>query len=153
MKVLWPVDSRKPKYVAVSEESGNILLPNRNYVLIRRFSAKEEKRRLVAAPLIRKNINSEHIGIENHLNYIYRKGGQLSEVETTGLAAILSSSLLDSYFRIFSGNTQVSATELRNFPLPPQQIIRKIGAMIQEQGIDFDQGDERITSVIREYAT
>ena len=47
-----------------------------------------------------------------------------------GLAALLGSRLIDSFFRIQSGNTQVSATEIRALPLPPAAQIREIGAAV-----------------------
>jgi adenine-specific DNA-methyltransferase len=61
------------------------------------------------------------------LNYIHRPGGELGEDECRGLAAILNSELLDTYFRVSSGNTQVSATELRAMPLPSLEDIKLIG--------------------------
>ncbi len=152
MCVSWPMKSRKPQYVIVSQQAKKLLVPNVNYVLIRRFSAKEEKKRLVAAPLISKVLKSNFIGIENHINYIYRKAGELSESETLGLAAILNSSLLDSYFRIFNGNTQVSATELRNLPLPAPRIIEKVGSFIKSTNLSHQETDERVVNLIKQYA-
>jgi adenine-specific DNA-methyltransferase len=67
------------------------------------------------------------VGLENHLNYISRPGGTLTDDETLGLAALFNSSLLDSYFRASNGNTQVSATELRTMPLPSMATIVAIG--------------------------
>ena len=49
MRTTWPLDRRKPEYIRRSG-AGALLLPNGNYVLLRRFSAKEESRRLTAAP-------------------------------------------------------------------------------------------------------
>lgn len=152
MCVSWPVESRKPQYVIVSKQAKKLLVPNGNYVLIRRFSAKEEKKRLVAAPLTSNVLKSKFIGIENHINYIYRKAGELSESETLGLAAILNSSLLDSYFRIFNGNTQVSATELRNLPLPAPRVIEKVGSFIKSTNFSRQEIDERVVSLIKQYA-
>ena len=37
---------------------------------------------------------------------------------------------MDTYFRISSGNTQVSATELRVMPLPPIDAIIEIGQRV-----------------------
>ncbi|GEM_PF-1992353 len=152
MHVSWPVESRKPQYVKVSEQAKKLLIPNGNYVLVRRFSAKEEKKRLVAAPLISTVLKSKFIGIENHINYIYRKTGELSELETLGLSAILNSSLLDSYFRIFNGNTQVSATELRNLPLPAPRVIEKVGSFIKSNDFDHQETDEKVVNLITQYA-
>lgn len=127
MQVRFPNGIRKPQYIKRTDGENPLLLPNRNYVLLRRFSAKEERRRLVAAPWLKTHFRSSFVGIENHLNYIYRPGGELHEDEAYGLAAILNSRLLDAYFRVSSGNTQVSATELRVMPLPPYDEIIQIG--------------------------
>jgi adenine-specific DNA-methyltransferase len=99
-------------------------------VLLRRFSAKEEARRLVAAPFLADQYDSQWIGLENHLNYIYKKQGEFEVTELFGLSALLNSALIDRYFRIINGNTQVNAAELRALPLPPQEIIKMIGQQI-----------------------
>lgn len=127
MQVSWPIGRRKPEYIKHVMASQPLLVPNRNYVLLRRFSAKEEERRLVAGPYLARTTNAPMVGLENHLNYIYRPGGTLTEEETFGLAALFSSELLDIYFRTSNGNTQVSATELRTMPLPPRSVITAIG--------------------------
>jgi adenine-specific DNA-methyltransferase len=126
MDCTWPV-SREGQYLTL-DGANKLLLPNRNYVLLRRFTAKEERQRLVAAPYLT-TLNSRFIGLENHLNYIYKPDGELSADETRGLAVLLNSSLMDTYFRIFSGNTQVSATELRKLPLPPLNAITEMGRL------------------------
>lgn len=127
MRISFPNGVRKPQYIRRTEGANPLLLPNRNYVLLRRFSAKEERRRLVAAPWLKRDSSCQFMGIENHLNYIHRPGEELDEDEAYGLAAILNSQLLDTYFRISSGNTQVSATELRAMPLPSHDKIIRIG--------------------------
>jgi adenine-specific DNA-methyltransferase len=85
---------------------------------MRRFSAKEETRRLVASPLLRRQLPNGHFGLENHLNFIHRPSGALSEEEVMILTELLNSELYDRYFRIMNGNTQVSSTEIRELPLP-----------------------------------
>ena len=127
MRVSFPNGTRKPQYIRESAGERSLLLPNRNYVLLRRFSSKEEGRRLVAAPWFRSASPCSLVGIENHLNYIHRPGAELDEDEALGLAALLNSKLLDTYFRVSSGNTQVSATELRAMPLPSFDKILSIG--------------------------
>ncbi len=128
MNVIWPTGTRqKPQYIELLPESMYLLVPNRNYVLIRRFSAKEEMRRLIAAPLIDGMLPCEWLGLENHLNYIYRPNGTLSEEEAWGLAVLYNSSFYDAYFRMLNGSTQVSATEIRSIPLPPLDVIIEIG--------------------------
>jgi adenine-specific DNA-methyltransferase len=131
METRWPVETRKAQHLLASSGSKAIVVPNRNYVVLRRFSAKEDARRLTAAPLIARAFGASKLGLENHLNFIHKPGGQLSVDEVYGLAALLNSELLDTYFRISSGNTQVSATELRSMRLPGLEAIRRIGMRIR----------------------
>ncbi len=138
MNIDWPKDfgykrKLKGQYIVYDKGSLSRLVVNKNYVLVRRFSTKDENRRLVAAPYFsRKNSNAKMIGIENHLNYIYGKRSVLTSDQTTGLAAILNSRLFDLYFRTFNGNINVSATELRDFPLPNFQLIQSLGQKINK---------------------
>ena len=130
MRTTWPLGRHKPEYIARSGAE-TLLVPNRNYVLIRRFSAKEEARRLTAAPYIAGDFEIPEVGFENHLNYIHRPGGTLSKDEAWGLAALYNSSLLDTWFRAVNGNTQVSATELRAMRLPLCETIVDLGRRIR----------------------
>ena len=142
----WPI-RHHGQYLALTG-ADKLLLPNRNYVLLRRFSAKEEQRRLTAAPYFAQ-LDTPLIGIENHLNYIYRPDGQLTDDETRGLAVLLNSRLMDTYFRIFSGNTQVSATELRALPLPPLDAIVELGRLAAQSATAVD---VLVTEVLGLYA-
>ncbi len=69
-----------------------------------------------------------------------------------GIAAFLNSTLVDRYFRIANGNTQVNATELRKLPLPPLERLTKIGERVislrTEQ--DFDATEQIIMEELRE---
>lgn len=138
MQVRWPINTRKSQHLLSCPESQSILVPNRNYVLLRRFSAKEDKRRLTAAPQIASAFASDRIGLENHLNFIHKPGGELTVDEAFGLAALFNSRLLDTYFRISSGNTQVSATELRALRLPDLAAILRIGARARAARADVE---------------
>ncbi len=131
--VTWPaMQGRKPQGISLNPQASHLLLPTRNYVLLRRFSAKEESRRLTVAPFLRKVYPYKFVGFENHLNYGYRKNGELKEVEAIGLSALLNSALIDRYFRITNGNTQINALELRSLGLPPISVIQKIGDAVGE---------------------
>ncbi len=131
LKFDWPGKMHKAQYIKLKGAAKSILLPNKNYVLLRRFSSKDDLRRLTAAPYILGKIDSKLLGLENHLNYIYRPGGVLSENEVWGLAAIFNSTLMDNFFRSINGNTQVNATELQIMPLPNYEIIVRIGREIK----------------------
>jgi len=151
MRVLWPIAGiRKPQFIKVTDEAMKLLVPNRNYVLIRRFSAKEEKRRLVAAPYLSDGLQSPWLGLENHLNYLYRPEGELSEVEAWGLSVLYNCSMLDTYFRTLNGNTQVSATELRGMPVPDRQAIIDLGAMAMALSASLEMADDLVATVLGE---
>jgi adenine-specific DNA-methyltransferase len=148
MQVTWPLGRHKPEYIKHVIAAQPLLVPNRNYVLLRRFSAKEEDRRLVAGPYLARTIEAPVVGLENHLNYISRPGGTLTDDETLGLAALFNSSLLDNYFRTSNGNTQVSATELRTMPLPSMATIVAIG----QQALILSDNPAAIDALVMEMA-
>jgi adenine-specific DNA-methyltransferase len=149
MKVQWPIAAiRKPQFIKLTDSALKILVRNKNYVLLRRFSAKEEHRRLVAAPYFSSLLESPWLGLENHLNYIHRPGGELTREEAMGLSVLYNCSMLDSYFRTLNGNTQVSATELRAIPLPNKQAILELGEMAMNLSDPLDKVDALVAEVL-----
>lgn len=141
----WPRPANgKPRAFRVCEDSMRLLVPTRNYLLLRRFSAKEERRRLVASPLLASELRGRHRALENHLNYVYHADRELTEDEVWGLAAIYNSELYDRYFRTFSGNTQVNATEVRTMWLPDLATIARLGRRARRLQDPTSPGAERI---------
>lgn len=127
----WPKQLKeKGQFIRIESGSKSLLLPNKNYILLRRFSTKDDKSRLIAAPYFCNYVKSDFVGVENKVNYIYRKDGHLDRNEVVGLCALLNSELFDTYFQIFNGNVNVSATELREMRFPPLENIKEIGNKI-----------------------
>ena len=144
-----PVEKKgRCQYIRVSQGSKSSLLPNKNYILLRRFSAKDDESRLVAAPYFGNASKYRYVGVENKLNYIYRPKGHLIRSEVMGISALLNSELYDSYFRLFNGNINVSSTELRMMPFPPIKTIREIGNSII---LNNDYSMEHINKVVYGY--
>ncbi len=132
--VNWPSDSgKKPNAIVLSDITMNLLISAGFYVLTKRFTAKEEKRRVVAAIYDPQRITSQLIGFENHLNYFHSKGRGLSQNLAKGLAIYLNSSLFDQYFRLFSGHTQVNATDLRRMRYPSRDQLMRLGSHVKHQ--------------------
>jgi len=148
MTVKWPLKIRKPQYVIYSDKSTNLLITNRNYVILRRFSAKEEKRRVTSSPYLANDFPYEKIGLENHLNYIYKIEGEFSKEEVFGLSAILNSSLVNTFFRTSNGHTQVNASELRDVPLPSLDNIKNIGLEVINKQLTEEQIDKVVEKVV-----
>lgn len=130
-ETILSVKSGKPSHIRVSASSLKLLVPADRYVLIKRFTSKEEKRRLVAGIVEKKHSYSEWLGLENHVNYVHKNGRGLSEAEAFGLAALFNSLALDTYLRAISGNTQVNATEVRALCLPSISEIEKLGKAVR----------------------
>ncbi|HYO59862.1 MAG TPA: hypothetical protein VEU50_44590, partial [Archangium sp.] len=130
--VAWPKDFKKPNALAVDPETEALLVPAGTYVLVKRISAKEEKRRVSAAVFDPRHVPCKRVGFENHLNYFHQKGGGLPATLARGLAAFLNSTLLDIYFRQFSGHTQVNAGDLRNLKYPSRQQLETLGQNISD---------------------
>ncbi|HUT10526.1 MAG TPA: Eco57I restriction-modification methylase domain-containing protein [Thermoguttaceae bacterium] len=141
----WPVRKNgKPIAFSLRQESMRLLLPSKNYVLLKRFSAKEERRRLTAGCFFPSVSKSQYVGIENHLNYIYHSERDLTDEDVYGLAAVFNSVLLDRYFRTISGNTQVNATEIRSMNFPDMNVVAKIGRQVRSLPVMTADRIERI---------
>ncbi|GAH41649.1 unnamed protein product [marine sediment metagenome] len=144
MRVVWPLKkNKKASAIHICSKSAPLLLPVKNYVLVKRFSSKEQKRRLYAAVLFESEFPYETVGIENHVNYIHRPKGKLSVYEAFGISALLNTTFIDNFFRSLNGNTQVNATDIRSLPFPDIEDIRKIGKIVHESksygnGFDLD---------------
>ena len=140
--VSWTAGTaRKPDAIAVEDGSRNLLVDTGYYVLTKRFTSKEETRRVVAAVFDPSRVTSALIGFENHLNYFHANGRGMQPEIAKGLALFLNSSVLDRYFRLFSGHTQVNATDLRKMRYPSQNQLlsmgRRVGRVMPDQaGID-----------------
>jgi adenine-specific DNA-methyltransferase len=107
------------------------MVPAGVYVLVGRFSAKEERRRIVAAVFDHKLVPCEVVGFENHLNYFHERGAPLDQTLAWGLSAFLNCSPLDIYFRQFNGHTQVNATDLRSLRYPRRNALIALGRRVQ----------------------
>lgn len=122
-----PKTHKKPNALIRSQEVDKWLMVEGNYVLIKRFSAKEERRRVVAYLVTPEDTKSELVGFENHWNVLHIKKRGLDRTAALGLACFLNSTALDGYFRIFSGHTQVNATDLRNMKFPKMADLERLG--------------------------
>ena len=123
-KVIFPI-GKEHEYI-VTNQSG-LLQPNANYLFVKRFTAKEEHRRLQCGVyLARKYPDYSKISTQNKINFI---GGlkDLSECIVYGLYVLFNSTLYDSYYRILNGSTQVNSTEINSMPVPPLESIELLG--------------------------
>ncbi len=130
----WPRETRKPNAIRVNAATQSWLMRNGCYVLLRRFTSKEEKRRVVAYLLPADALPGEWLGVENHLNVIHQDRHGLEPAVARGLCRYLNSQAVDDYFRTFSGHTQVNATDLRRLHYPSIDALRALGQVDEEEG-------------------
>ena len=151
-RVAWPqVDGRKPNALACSEETDALLMPAGAYVLLRRFSAKEERRRVTATVVLGDDLPGDVYAFENHLNVIHRHGHGLPERLARGVAAFLNTTAVDQFLRQFNGHTQVNATDLRSLRYPNEPELEALGeAAAPETGQEqLDDLADRLISTFR----
>ena len=145
-KVNFPI-GKENEYI-VTEQKG-LLQKNENYLFVKRFTAKEEHRRLQCGVYLAKN-NPEYteISTQNKLNFICGTHG-LSECTVYGLYVLFNSTLYDGYYRILNGSTQVNSTEVNSMPIPPLSIIEKMGKrLIQSE----DMSEIMCDKILRSFA-
>lgn len=124
-RVSHPVGTKKPEWFhAAPEAASKLLVPAGAYVLIKRFSSKEERRRVSAGVWQ----SDDAVAFDNKLNYVHQNGAGLELPVAQGLAVFLNSSRLDDYFRVFSGHTQVNATDLRQMRFPSLDQLKALAA-------------------------
>lgn len=125
-KVKWPMDDTLNS-IKVCDKTMKWLMPMGCYVVTRRFSSKEEKRRIVARVVTPESFSAAYIGFENHLNVFHDKKQGLETRLAYGLATYLNSTMVDRHFRRFSGHTQVNATDLKQMRYPSKDALRRLG--------------------------
>ena len=125
----WPVSGEKKRNaIRYSSDTQKWLYPSGYYCVVRRFSSKEEKRRVVAN-VVDPSVFGEPkaLGFENHLNLFHENKRSLPQALAHGLTVFLNSTLVDNYFRCFSGHTQVNATDLKLMKYPSRTTLLKLG--------------------------
>lgn len=133
-EVAWPkLDGRKPNALRLTNETRKAVFPAGWYVAVRRFSSKEEKRRVVAAVVPESLAVDGLVSFENHLNVFHAARCGLPADLARGLAAYLNSARVDRYFRLFSGHTQVNATDLRRLRYPTREALIELGQWVAAQ--------------------
>lgn len=145
--VEWPaIKPKRPDGIRITPQTRRFLLPPGYYVVIKRFSSKEEHRRIVAGVFDPNRIKTQAIGLENHVNYLHCLQTGLSENMAKGITAFLNSSIIDTVFRLFSGHTQVNASDLRRIKFPSAVALESLGSKIGDHfpiGEDLDRIVER----------
>lgn len=150
--VVWPNGKRKADYFEAGSAYAAQLVPAGTYVLTKRFTAKEERRRISAAVISQDIVPGSHYALENHLNYFHAFGQPLDPTLAVGLTAFLNSTLADRYFRLYNGHTQVNATDLRAMPYPPSTALRQLGRTLRGVRLTTENVDPPVIALCLTFA-
>ncbi len=131
----WPKKGQKRgNALRLNQATRKWLYPNGYYTLVRRFSSKEEARRIVASVVKPVEFpGAEFLGFENHLNVFHQEKHGLPEDLAYGLALYLNTTAVDEDFRRFNGHTQVNATDLRQMRYPDRCALSELGKWSRRQ--------------------
>ncbi|AGX86287.1 site-specific DNA-methyltransferase [Candidatus Symbiobacter mobilis CR] len=149
--VVWPVPGlKKPNAILRNDVTEKWLYPNGFYCVVRRFSSKEEKRRVVAS-VVDPSAFGNHtvLGFENHINLFHENKRGLPALLARGLAMYLNTTAVDDSFRRFNGHTQVNATDLMLMKYPSREALIDLGKWVQQHSeITQDMIDEQFRKLI-----
>lgn len=108
----------------------SLIQANKNYLFVKRFTAKEEPRRLQCGIYLKRYLSDfPFISSQNKVNFI--DGLQeMSECVVYGLYVIFNSTMYDIYYRILNGSTQVNSSEINTMPMPSMEGIERMGKQL-----------------------
>lgn len=120
-RVVWPLGKEGE---VIRTDHPAYLQKNSDFLLVKRFTSKEEKRRLQCGIYLKQRYSQfKYISTQNKVNFVKCD----SPCITYGLYVLLNSSLYDAYYRILNGSTQVNSTEINQIPIPSRDVIEKNG--------------------------
>lgn len=123
----WPLKNTKYKQHIDFNKNRRILLTKSNYVLIKRFSSKEEGKKLKINIVEVEKFNYEYLGLENHLNYLRINDNSTGVMK--GIYILLNSNMYNKYFNIINGTTQINSFDLNSLPCPSIKKINELAAV------------------------
>ena len=144
-KVIFPI-GKEAEYIVTAQ--GGLRQANTNYLFVKRFTSKEEHRRLQCGIyLSRQYPEYTEISTQNKINFICG-AKKLSECVVYGLYVLFNSTVYDCYYRMLNGSTQVNSTEINGMPVPSINIIEAMGKdLIRIK----DMSEEVCNNILRSY--
>lgn len=148
-RVVFPVH-REFEYIA--KWKSGLVQKNKNYLLVKRFTSKEENRRLQSGVYLAAELPEyECVSTHNKVNFIEGIGFDMTEEQVYGLYVIFNSTLYDQYYRILNGSTQVNSTEVNAMPMPTLAELERLGvALMGRNDLSVEVCDELLGGLTNE---
>lgn len=110
------------------------LLTTEPCILVQRTTAKEQRKRILAAMLPGAFLEKyKGVVIENHLNIIKPITPKETRISLEALKVLLNSKALDMVFRSMNGSVAVSAYEIKSLPMPDLPQLQLVEKMIEKK--------------------
>ncbi len=124
-KIKFPI-GRENEYLKA--EKKGLIQKNENYLMVKRFTSKEESRRIQCAMYLASEYPKyKYISTQNKINFIVGENTELTPNVLFGLYVIFNSTIYDMYYRILNGSTQVNSTEINCMPIPTLYDVGELG--------------------------
>ncbi len=147
--VNWPEFNNKPCVIIENDNNKKRLRPAGIYVLVKRMTTKEEPKRIIAGLIDNSYVPEQKIGFDNKLNYFHINYRGLEDINfAKGLCLYLNSSMVDFYFRTFSGSTQVNVADLKSsIKYPSKKDLISLGSTL-ETNIEQEKIDSTLEKIL-----
>lgn len=133
----------------IDTRKSGLLQDNINYLFVKRFTSKEESRRLQSSIYLQDDFPTyKQISTQNKLNFITRNKKSLTKQMVYGLYCLFNSTLYDKYYRILNGSTQVNSTEVNTMPMPTLDGIVYLGQRLM---VSNDLTEKNCDGILGEY--
>jgi len=133
----------------IDTRKSGLLQDNINYLFVKRFTSKEESRRLQSSIYLQDDFPTyKQISTQNKLNFITRNKKSLTKQMVYGLYCLFNSTLYDKYYRILNGSTQVNSTEVNTMPMPTLDGIVYLGQRLM---MSNDLTEKTCDRILEEY--
>lgn len=145
-RVKFPIQK---EYEFVETTQSGLKQRNKNYLFVKRFTTKEERRRLQCGIYLAQDFPQyAEISTQNKINFIDGLVNDISKSLVYGLYVLFNSTAYDLYYRILNGSTQVNSTEVNSMPIPTIGIIQQMG---EELINSTDLSEEKCNKILEGY--
>lgn len=129
-RVHWPANKKnKPIAIKSNPITKKLLLEAGNYIVLKRFTTKEQKKRFDIALIYQEDFEKhKYFALDNMVNYIYNPNQPLNKNQIRGIAKYLNLPIVELDFRILNDHTQVNANEVYALPFPSLAELELFGS-------------------------
>lgn len=101
-----------------NERTKNKIIPNKNYVILRKNVDLNSKNFIQAAVYKKDDLKSSYIAIDNNLVYIEQREGELSLNKAKAICKFLNTKLFAQYYKMLNNSHTINSYEINSMLFP-----------------------------------